>query len=110
MAANQFRGDAPSPFERRRLDELRRRLENDDPLLAAALTHERGWRDHGRPHRARSALLAVAGTLATAVVALGAVVMFGFASVVGVLCSAFTMYGIFKLCATADRTREQRPQ
>lgn len=100
MSANHFPGDALSPFERRRLEELRRRLESDDPVLAAALTQ-------GRRGRVGSVLLAVAGVLMTAVAVLAAVVMFGFASVIGCLCSAFTMYGIFKLCSTADHAREQ---
>jgi len=101
MPANPSSGDALSPSERRRLEEMRRRLEADDPRLVARLTDE-------RPGRARSVLLAVVGVIITAVVVLGAVVMFGFASVVGCICSALAMYGIFKLCSTADRTREQR--
>lgn len=101
MAANHFPGDALSPFERRRLEELRRRLESDDPLLAAALTQ-------GRRSRTGSVSLAVVGVIMTVIVALGAVVMFGFASVIGCLCSALTMYGIFKLCSTADHAREER--
>lgn len=101
MTANHFSGDALSPSERRRLDEMRRRLQSEDPRLVATLTE-------GRPRRVRSVLLAVVGAIVTAVVVLAAVVMVGFASVVGCLCSAFTMYGIFKLCAAADRTREQR--
>ena len=51
-------------------------------------------------------MLALVATIVAAVLILSAVVMFGFASVVGCLVSAFTMYGIFKLCATADRTRQ----
>jgi hypothetical protein len=105
MSANHFPGDALSPFERRRLDELRRHLETNDPRFAATLTEGEPTRQ--QPNRARSAVLVTLAVIATAVVVLGAVVMFGFASVVGCLCSAFTMYAIFKLCASADRTRER---
>jgi hypothetical protein len=117
MAANHSPGDALSPFERRRLDELRRHLEMDDPRFAAALTEREPAAgsqrtpvqrapDPSPATRIRAALLTVATAIVTAVVVLGAVVMYGFASVVGCLCSAFTMYGIFKLCSTADRTRQ----
>jgi Flp pilus assembly protein TadB len=100
MSANHSPGDALSPFERRRLEELRRELEADDPTFAATS-------GRGRSRRARTALLATLAVLATAVAVMGAVIMIGFASVVGCLCSAFTMYGIFKLCSTTDRAREQ---
>jgi hypothetical protein len=116
MAANHSPGDALSPFERRRLDELRRHLEMDDPRFAAALTDEETTAPDRRApvrrpdptpsSRIRVALLAVVGVIVTVMVVLSAVVMYGFASVVGCLCSALTMYGVFKLCSTADRTRQ----
>jgi hypothetical protein len=98
MAANSSPGDSLSPFERRRLEELKTLLESDDPSLAATLRE-------GRYDKARSVLLTVGAVITIAVLVLGAVIMFGFASVVGCLISAFTMYGIFKLCATADIRR-----